>query len=329
MRKREYISPTSIKTYMESPENFYIKYLADERSENEPQTKPMSVGSGFDAFCKSYLHQALFGKDNDPRFSVDAIFEEMVEPQNRDFAREAGQHVFSTYKRNGGLNDLLLELTTNSLDAPRMEFELKGTVKGQIGEATLLGKPDLSWTTKDGFSVIFDWKVNGYCSKSGVSPHPGYLRLRDEEESITNYSGTKHPKTIIGRLHGFDISSAHPMNIVNDEWAAQLSVYAWLLGMPIGSQFLTFIDQVACRPGDIRPRLRFAEHRTYVPEDFQQNIFDQAALVWDVCVNGHVFRDLSPEESKKKEELLDLRISKNNKDGDDTLRAMCKPSWQR
>lgn len=311
MRKREYLSPSAIKTYISDPEGFYLKYLTDHRFENDPQTQPMSVGSAFDAYCKSRLHEALFGKGNDERFEFDNIFTEMVEPHNRDWAREAGKHVFEAYVASGAFRDLLFELANNSLDAPRMEFELRGSVDGSkqglFGEVVLLGKPDLSWQTKDGYNVIFDWKVNGYCSKSAVSPKPGYLKLRGESAHITNYANTQHKLTKLGRLHGYAISLDHPMQVVDEDWAAQLSVYGWLLGMPIGSEFLTFIDQVVCKPGDYRPTLRFAEHRTYVTPEYQRQVFDNAVLVWDICQNGHVFRDLTPGESKAREEMLDIR----------------------
>ena len=311
MRKREYISPTAIKSYISDTDGFYLKYLTEEKFERDPQTQPMSVGSAFDAYCKSRLHSELFGKGNDPRFEFDSIFTEMVEEQNRDWAHEAGKHVFEAYVASGAFRDLLFELANNSLDAPRMEFELRGSVDGTksglFGEVVLLGKPDLSWQTKDGFNVIFDWKVNGYCSKSGVSPKQGYLKLRDPASSLTNYANTQHKATKLGRLHGYPISVDHPMEKVDEDWAAQLSVYGWLLGMPIGSEFLTFIDQVVCRPGDVRPVLRFAEHRTYVTPDFQKKTFEDAVLVWDVCNNGHVFRDMTPEASKAREEMLDIR----------------------
>ncbi|KKK99128.1 hypothetical protein LCGC14_2635890, partial [marine sediment metagenome] len=88
MRIPEYLSPTSISLWQKDEELFYQRYLSENRLPREPQTQPMSIGSAFDAFCKSYLHEALFGKGADPCYSRGYLFEEQVQEHNRDWAWE-------------------------------------------------------------------------------------------------------------------------------------------------------------------------------------------------------------------------------------------------
>ena len=61
----------------------------------------MSVGGSFDAYAKSALHERLFGKGAAPQFEFQTIFENQVEPHNRDFALEAGKYIFDCYVLTG------------------------------------------------------------------------------------------------------------------------------------------------------------------------------------------------------------------------------------
>lgn len=347
MRKREYLSPSSIATFFKDRECFYLRYLTDEKLEADPQTAPMSVGSAFDAYCKHNVHVDVFGSVNDEQFEFDTIFTTQVEPHNRDFAREAGKYVFEAYKESGAYSDLLYQLVNNSLHAPRMEFEIRGNVCGtdsakdfQLdGEVTLLGKPDLYWMTKDGHHVVFDWKVNGYCGKGNTSPKPGYLKLRNGVRSLVNYNGTHHKDAVIHQLHGQFISAVHPLEKVDSDWASQLSIYGWLLGIPIGTPFLTFIDQTACKANEMRPAapiydahypkpiLRFAEHRTTVSQQHQIDTYLRAVRVWKACTSGHVFDELPIEESKARQEMLDLRAEVIKNDPDAIFALATKNPW--
>ena len=69
MKTIQYLSPSSIAKYKDNPDEFYMNYLSDKAPPRFPQTEPMAVGSSFDAYVKSYLHQQLFGKsDHDSTF---------------------------------------------------------------------------------------------------------------------------------------------------------------------------------------------------------------------------------------------------------------------
>ena len=85
----------------------------------------MSVGGSFDAYAKSALHEQLFGKGAAPQFEFQTIFENQVEPHNRDFAIEAGKYIFDCYVLTGAFEELLAMLE-KSKEPPRFEFEVRG-----------------------------------------------------------------------------------------------------------------------------------------------------------------------------------------------------------
>src|SRR6185436_14755744 len=135
----------------------------------------------------------------------------------------------------------------------------------------LLGKPDVHFVNNADHTVILDFKVNGYCSKTGASPNAGYLRLRSA--GVTNLGMHKNCQPMMH--NGMMINIASYLEDQDDDWARQLSIYAWLCGCPVGSDFLVAIDQLACKPnaGGL-PSIRVAEHRTRVSNAFQWKTFD-------------------------------------------------------
>jgi hypothetical protein len=309
MRKPEYLSPTSIGLFYENLEEFYRNYLADNKPPRLPQTQPMSVGSAFDAYVKSHLHERLHGKGTDPRFELKTLFEAQVEPHNRDWAWQAGAYAFVEYKRIGALSDLMLELQ-GSISAPKFELEVKGIVNGQkagvtrsIGEIPLLGKPDVFFMNKDGAHVILDWKVNGFCSKYNTSPMQGYVRLRDNNGSNKG----QHKAAQLLPYRGIMINAAGALEDYNVQWARQLAIYAWLCGQDIGGDFIVAVDQLICKPSGMpdMPDLRVAAHRLKLRPEYQWKVFADAQFVWEVINSDHIFRDLSLEDSKQKCAALD------------------------
>lgn len=300
MRNIQYLSPTSLSLYLKDKQEFYLNYLAEDRPDRFPQTEPMALGSSFDAFVKSYLHQSLFGK-TDPKFEFQTLFEAQVEEQNRDRAKKNGEHIFNEYKAEGCLADIMLELS-NSVIEPKFELDVKGVVNGYKEGITkksdtgvvFLGKPDLLFVNASAARVILDWKVNGYYSAYFTSPMKGYIRLR---QSRSNKGAHKEAYVTVHK--GMQINAAHYLEQLNEDWARQLSIYAWLFGEEIGSDFIVAVDQVVGNPP------RFAEHRLRIGSDFQFRTFAQAQEAWDVVHSDHYFRELTFEESKVKCESLD------------------------
>jgi len=309
MRTPAYLSPTGIGTWLKDRQEFYLKYLAENRPPRLPQTRPMSVGSSFDAYVKSYIVENLFGEKRS-EFELITLFEKQVESQNRDWAMPAGKNAFAAYKQSGALADLMIELN-GALDEPRFEFKVTKDIKHDtcIEGVTLLGYPDVYYINKQGLAVVCDWKVNGYCANSAKSPDKGYIMCRDGWKHTdfppSRGTGSHHKDCQLMEVGGMTINVAEKMNNVNKDWARQISIYAWLLGEPIGSKFIACIEQLTCKPNGNTPLIRVASHRCRVDAEYQHELFRLAADIWERCRTGHVFDDLSKEENDARCKTLD------------------------
>jgi hypothetical protein len=304
MRQPKYLSPTSISRWKKDRSEFYLSYLADHRPPRIPQNHPMSIGAAFDAYIKAYLHQRLFGVGADPRFKFSTIFEEQVEPQNRDWAKEHGGYVFAVYKKSGALANLMLELA--DADGPaQFEFTLEGRVAHSacVEGIPLLGKPDLKFVNKQGAFFVDDWKVNGYCSKSTTSPKKGYVRLFEGDGTQKG----SHKDAHLMEIDGVIINIAHPLETVDIDWANQLCIYSWLLGAKVGSHFNVGIDQIVAKgSGTDFPILRIACHRNRISPEYQMLLHDEIAMIWNRIQQGpkYIF-DMSTDESEARCIVLD------------------------
>ena len=319
MKLREYLSPTQISKWKENQEMYYMKYLSDVKLPREKQTLPMSVGSAFDAYIKSDLYHRLVGK-GDPKYSFEGLFDLQVEEHNRDFARKAGKICYDQYVSTGALADLLIEMQ-GSLGEPKFEIEVRGTISHGGREVVLLGKPDVFFINKQGGHVALDFKVNGYCSKSPVSPMKGYLRLHP--------GCLRHKDCVPSERFGFKLNVNHKLEDLNADWAAQLSTYAWLCGCDIGTDWVAAIDQIACAPPKKNdfvqdsPNIRVAQHRLLVTPQFQFQFFSDACDLWDITRSDHVFRHMSREDSLARCQVLDMMVEDMVKNGNimDQLRG--------
>jgi len=302
--------------WLNDREEFYLQYLADIRPPKIPQTQPMSIGSSFDARVKSFLYHALYeyyGPNDE--FSFDTIFEAQVEPHNRDWALPHSKYVFDCYKKSGALADLLLQLQNAVKDA-RFEFTVEARVQHEINLAgvPLLGKPDLHYISAMENHVTHDWKVNGYCSKRGVSPTPGYVNLRDGygpgDAAPSRTANRPHKDAQLVRVGDIDINVSSWLEDINEQWARQLCIYGWVLGEPIGSNFIVGIEQIVSRPSDFDdcPRLvRVASFRNRISPDFQHKLYKLITEIWRRLEEGPqaIFDDMTPAESCERCHTLD------------------------
>jgi hypothetical protein len=310
MKNISYLSPTSIALYNKDPEEFYQRYLSEIPPPRDPQLKVMSIGSSTDAYIKSYLHQNLFGKDHKDaaKFEFNTLFTSQVESQNRDWAREHGLYVFNQYKSSGCLADIMLELQS-AVSEPRFEFDVRGSVHGYregiektLGEIVLLGKPDCSYVNGEGANITLDWKINGYLGTGKTYPKAGYIKLRSANR--TDLGSHKDCFAIVDK--GIKINCSSTLDAVDKEWAAQISVYSWLMGSPVGSDFIAAIDQGCCSyvPNGL-PEIKFAQHRMKISVDFQHKLFNNILNIWEIVHSPHYFRDMSLEDSIERCRLLD------------------------
>ena len=300
MNQLKYLSPTSLGLWEADREQFYMKYLAEGTERQENQSPAASVGSAFDAYVKSSLYKDVIAGD-DPKYSFDYLFETQVETQNRDFAKTAGQHALSCYTYSGNYDGLRKDLM-DSVYQPQFEFKLEGTIEG----VPLIGKPDLRYIHAKGVDIVADWKVNGYCSAHATSPAKLYARVRDGQELLkpSKNDGNSHPGYVPLDFKGLEIGT-HYLEEVNKDWGTQLTIYSWLLGEPIGSEeFVVRIDQLVCKPGT-PPTIRVANQFARISADFQRTLLVRLQDCWRVINSGHIFQELTLEESIERCELLD------------------------
>jgi hypothetical protein len=312
MKEIKYLSPTSISIYKQDKELFYSQYLSEMPFARDPQTLAMAVGSSFDAYVKSYLHSSLYGsqhKDSN-KFNFDTIFQSQVEKQCRDKAIVHGKYCFEQYKSSGALGDLMLELQNSTGDC-RFEFEVRGVVNNyregsevEIDEVTLLGRPDVSYISREGALVILDFKVNNFYGERNISPVPHYIRLRGAGK--TSYGA--HKDAFVIDHKGIKINCATTLDVVKQDWSSQLAIYAWILGGGVGGEFIIAIDQIVCSPnkGGL-PTIKVAEHRSLINSEWQKKLFREIVEIWTVVKSDHYFRDMSLEDSIERCKLLDGR----------------------
>lgn len=303
MRIPTYMSYSSFSSYEKNNEEFFLKYLAETRAPRLPQEQPASIGSAFDARVKSSLYESLFGVGHDVKYSYAALFEAQVEEHNRDWAKDEAEYVFESYKLSG-MYDELLALLQKSIEPPRFEFDVRETILG----VPFLCKPDCRFVLQGPLHVVHDWKVNGYCSKSAVSPVKGYRLCKDGyvSEKPSRSHDTTHKQFVEQTLHGLALDTGY-MEDCSTGWADQLSIYGWSLGEKVGDQNVVLsVDQIVGKPLVVgRPLLRVASFRARVRESYQEHLAKRIQDCWEVINSGYIFQDLSEEDSKTRQAMLE------------------------
>jgi len=302
MRTIKRLSYSALSLWEKRPEEFYLRYLCEQRTPRMSQERPAAVGSAFDAMTKAALHAALFGPNSDPEYTLEALFEAQVEPQNRDWAMPAGQYVFDCYKLSGFYQRLLNELSLSSVQ-PRFEFSVEAVING----VPILCKPDAGWTTPQSIQVTHDWKVNGFCSKSATSPHKSYQLCLDGYVGKQSRSHNKEHKGFLALQHKDIVINTTSLEISNPAWADQLSLYGWSMGKRIGDKdSVLSVHQVVAKPvANQRPLLRVAQYRARVAPAYQFKLVDRLKKCWDAAISGYVFPEFSREDSDARCEVLD------------------------
>ncbi len=330
MRKIKALSYSAFTLFESDSQEYYLKYLSETRPGRLPQTDAMSVGSAFDAEVKAMMHSAIFGPGSDPQFEFEALYLSQVEEQNRDFARGPGRICLDQYIFSGAYDDLL-KMVQKSVEPPKFESTVETPLPNGV---PWTGKPDLRFVLQvDGFervNFIHDWKVKSYCSKSGASPSKGYALCRDGYDAIerkanarkgtTNYKQMdshmcEHANYLAAKHRGVTVN-AGMMEHCNDEYAAQVSTYAWQLGETPGDEgFVISIDELCCKPAQPFPLIRTAQHRGRVGRDFQLDLIKRIGKAWAAISSGHVFQEMTREENDSQIELLDSMAVSLKSDG--------------
>jgi hypothetical protein len=329
MRTTKGLSPTSLHLWENDRDEFYLKYLADNKRPDSGQTEAMAVGSAFDAYVKAALHKDLFGNDDGGKYSVDFLLLQQVDPVCMPFAIRAGKECLDCYVACRCYDELLRDME-KSTKTPRFEF----TLYGEAGGVPLMGKPDCWYhNTVD---VTLDWKVEGFCSAHPTSPKKLHKTCRDTwvpSDTLKATRGGGEPKPHKDYLemdhHGHTIGS-HWLEDVDKKWADQIAIYSWLLGMPVGDEkTVTCIDQLACKPNPLQgteerlhPLIRVAQHRCRISPEWQLSLLGRLQSCWASLQTGHIFDELPRSESDERCELLDMQIYSSGGGEQDELWAM-------
>lgn len=311
MRTIKRLSYSALTLWEKRPEEFYLRYLCEQRTPRMPQEKPAAVGSAFDAITKAALHTILFGCNSDPQYTLEALFEAQVESQNRDWAMPAGQYAFDCYMLSGFYRHLLTELQLSSVP-PRFESSVEAIING----VPILCKPDANWTTPKLVQVIHDWKVNGFCAKSATSPHKSYQLCCDGYVGKQSRShNTKHKGFLAQQHKDITINTSY-LEASNSAWADQLSLYGWSMGEKIGDENVVLsVHQIVAKPTEPRPLLRIAQYRARVAPAYQFKLANRLKKCWDAATSGYIFPEFSREDSDARCEVLDATAIGLQSDG--------------
>lgn len=305
MKKPRHFSHSGFKLFEKDPEAYYRYYLAEKALEREPQNHYMAIGSAFDAFVKVDLHK-IFINDGDPGFTLPYLFEKQVDEQWREQAWVDGQKVYGEYKSSGAFDDLCEEM--KGCVSPGFETDISGVVcaEGHDGGVLINGKPDVQYFNSSGKRIIHDFKVNGFYSKSPPSPKEGYLKIFQTKFGTRMPVG-KHKKAV-ERVHkGHKINGAAFFSSNCEEWADQLSMYAWVLGEPVGSDYVLSVDQMVCNSQ--KGEIRIAKHAGLCSERHQRQLYARLHRAWTAVNNGHVFLNMPYEQSMAKCKTIDLEMA--------------------
>jgi hypothetical protein len=345
-RRPTNLSYSSWALFEKDQEEFFVRYLAGNRAPRLPQENYMSVGSSFDAYVKAALHSALFGPGHDPNFEFGKLFEDQVEEHNRDWALGAGQYIFDCYVLTGAYDELLKLLKT-SVEPPRFETKIDAKIDG----VPVTGKPDLRFMPKfadfDPVRVVLDWKVKGFCSKHGASPSKGYALCRDGYSPVGQNVTKKDPGGKPSKSHntshgnyldynhrGLTINAGY-MEHCNDEYADQVSLYGWMLGEPPGDEeVVVWIDEIVSKFMGLgqNPLLRVANHRARVSRDHQLKLLGKIKTCWHAISTGHIFGDLSREDSDNRCEILEqtaMGLQTDGSDEENWFNEVVRPQFKR
>ncbi len=233
----KYLSPTSIALALEDPMAFHRKYVLGQK-ETFVQTPAMALGAAFDAYLKGEIRDRLYGDKG----IAGELFERNVDPQNRDHAKVHGYRVFKAYLGSGFLG--LMEEVSKARGVVRMEETVEDVVAG----VPLLGKPDLYWYDDSGRHTVLDFKVNGYMSKSKMSP-----------------------KKTGDWVAGVNVHDLKPVQ----DWVLQLCVYGWVLGEGIGADTMYGIEQM------LGPDCLYHKYRWRVPREDQVELMGKIKDIWE------------------------------------------------
>jgi len=281
------LSYSGFNSFWNYPQEFALRYLMPVPVPRTKTTKPMCIGTGFDAWVKFHLN-----KDLD--LGLDHLTYELqttnIPDDLRIWTEQEGHGLFKLYKEQGAYGDLLTLL--EGADAVIMEEHFERLLDlGEGRSIKLHGYPDLVFLKWDRWFVI-DWKVNGFCSKWGVSPAPGFWRSRPSDKHHKTYSK--------GMVGDFEFNDAKCFSNWHKDWPTQLLFYHWMVNQKPLDRLYVGVEQLACSPKGIRS----VSHRGALSPHFELEVKEKLIKFLTAIEKDHIFTDLTLEQSQEKMQEL-------------------------
>jgi hypothetical protein len=238
-----YLSPSSLLDYQRCSERFKLIRIDGNWPEKQPSVA-RDTGIVFDALCKCYFNRRVhFSREIEGAGLDPANIPEHAK------AIDIGTYLFEAYRKTGAL-DRLAEEGVGMVDV------CKEVV---LGKVPVYGRVDLTTTT----GRIIDWKVTGAGSARGASPRFGYTRRVDWKDG----------QVIEMPPHA---RSDWTLEKIDNKWAFQVSIYAFLLGHKCGTPLSAGIEQVAVG----KKKISFCSFRNPISSEFQNRVWEQIQSTW-------------------------------------------------
>jgi len=300
-----YLSPTSIRLWRSNRDDFYRRYILPINHPNhlgyDVQNRAMAIGAGFDALLKLKLSKNLFseGKIGEEDRIDDNIFDNQVEPENRKWCLGEAEWLLGEYISLGAYQNLYNELLKDS--EIRFEFKLERECFGVL----LSGRPDIRSLTKSGRFYVRDIKVNGYQSKTKISPTKGYVNLIGRKSGL-GFNFGSYKDVFVKLIDDHPINYSMNLEDVSEDWALQLVIYSWLNGairtLPIeGVAFQPFLVGIEQIVGSKEFGIKVATHCYIVQLNYQRELVKEIIEIWERIKLGEIF----DEDNKERKELLE------------------------
>lgn len=284
-------------------DTFVMNYLLDSVRQREPSSVQMSLGSAFDAFVKNALMKhtdpALTepGKD----FHLETLFNKQVSEEHQGWAWVEGKYLFDKYKEYGAYDQLLEDLEGRQSPV-YFEREAMASVKMPDGRyVPFRGYPDGWYRNREGRLVILDWKCNGFRANNKHSPKKYFVIIRPKNEP--------HKFVTPVTKYGMNVQDQFCFSKTDEKWAAQLTIYSWLLGEPIVNDTVLQIEQVLMGAGEESPDVRIATYRGFTTPEFQTTLAERIQTAWIVINSGHIYRNTTREKSDERIKQLERRAT--------------------
>lgn len=294
LRIPKYLSFSSVNLFYKDRKEFFRKYICQIRVPRLKQMRAAAVGSAFDSMVKASIASEIYGPGVREEYELSVLFEDAVEKQNRDIARQDGKRCFDAYKTSGAYA-YLIWMFRDAQRPPEFERAARATLFG----IPVLGKTDCDFVDRNGTLIILDWKVKGYCSKYGASPAKGYGCCFDGwvDKPHSRSHNKSHKMYSPVEYKGYSINSIG-IETCFEKWAQQLSLYGWILGQPVGSdEHIVFIDELCCKyqGPESPPTIRIAGHASRISKAFQNDYFAKIKECWNRVSSGDIFDENNDE----------------------------------